>query len=322
MSDPLHIISLGAGVQSSTMALMAEAGEITPKPIAAIFSDTEAEPAKVYEWLNWLETRLSFPVIRVTNGSLAVDALTVRQRKDGNGSWVPSGVPHYSINVDGSHGHGPRQCTEDFKLNPIIRQQRAMVEDRLKPWKKQHKEALSELAVYERLLRIWRREKKKKTGDEGNRPMRPLHAWSECQSDPLVIAMIGISLDEASRMKPALRPWIVNRYPLVDAGIKRRDCLQWMTARGFPTPPRSACVFCPYHSDAEWQRLKTEEPEDFARAVQFEKDYQDAKAKTVSKKGFVPFLHSKRVPLDSIEFDPHVGQTELFQNDCLGMCGV
>ncbi len=39
----VHTISLGAGVQSSTMALMAAAGEITPMPAAAIFADTQAE---------------------------------------------------------------------------------------------------------------------------------------------------------------------------------------------------------------------------------------------------------------------------------------
>ena len=31
-----HIISLGAGVQSSTMALMAACGELMPMPVAAI----------------------------------------------------------------------------------------------------------------------------------------------------------------------------------------------------------------------------------------------------------------------------------------------
>ena len=40
----LNIISLGAGVQSSTMALMATYGEITPMPDAAIFADTQWEP--------------------------------------------------------------------------------------------------------------------------------------------------------------------------------------------------------------------------------------------------------------------------------------
>ena len=47
MSEPIHILSLGAGVQSSTLALMAAAGEVTPMPVAAIFADTHAESALV-----------------------------------------------------------------------------------------------------------------------------------------------------------------------------------------------------------------------------------------------------------------------------------
>ena len=41
----LRIISLGAGVQSTTMALMASHGEIGPMPDCAIFADTGSEPA-------------------------------------------------------------------------------------------------------------------------------------------------------------------------------------------------------------------------------------------------------------------------------------
>ena len=44
MNEPIHIITLGAGVQSSTMALMAAHGEITPMPKCAIFADTQDEP--------------------------------------------------------------------------------------------------------------------------------------------------------------------------------------------------------------------------------------------------------------------------------------
>ena len=36
----LEVISLGAGVQSTTMALMAAHGEIEPMPDLAIFTDT------------------------------------------------------------------------------------------------------------------------------------------------------------------------------------------------------------------------------------------------------------------------------------------
>jgi len=66
MSGPkLTVVSLGAGVQSSTMALMAARGEITPMPDCAIFADTQAEPKHVYDWLDWIETQLPFPVYRV-----------------------------------------------------------------------------------------------------------------------------------------------------------------------------------------------------------------------------------------------------------------
>ena len=82
-SEPIHILSLGAGVQSSTLALMAACGEVTPMPLAAIFADTQAEPDSVYRWLDWLEKQLPFPVHRVTAGSLEADVLKPRITKDG-----------------------------------------------------------------------------------------------------------------------------------------------------------------------------------------------------------------------------------------------
>lgn len=272
--SPVHIISLGAGVQSSTMALMAACGELTPMPAAAIFADTKAEPASVYNWLDWLETQLPFPVYRVTQGEgLAKDALRVRERKDKMGSWVPSGVPHYSINEDGSNGHGPRQCTAHFKITPIMREARRLM---------------------------------KQAGAKK------------------IVQWIGISLDEVHRMKPSRVKYASNIWPLVDRAMKRHDCLLWMQKHGFPKPPRSACSFCPYHSDTEWRRLRDEEPEAFAAAVQFEREYQAAKAKTVRRTGFVPFLHASRVNLDQVDFrtDEDHGQQVLFGNECEGMCGV
>jgi 3'-phosphoadenosine 5'-phosphosulfate sulfotransferase (PAPS reductase)/FAD synthetase len=50
----LTVISLGAGVQSSTMALMAADGEL-PKPDCAIFADTGNEPKAVYTYLDFLK---------------------------------------------------------------------------------------------------------------------------------------------------------------------------------------------------------------------------------------------------------------------------
>lgn len=109
MTEPIHIISLGAGVQSSTMSLMAACGEITPMPAAAIFADTGDEPYWVYSFLDILEKSLPFKIIRVMShhGTLLKNIL-----KDGH-----SQIPCYRLG-----GMGKRQCTTDWKLRPIRKQ--------------------------------------------------------------------------------------------------------------------------------------------------------------------------------------------------------
>jgi hypothetical protein len=56
---PRHtILSLGAGVQSTTLALLAARGELA-LPEAAIFADTGWEPLAVYQNLEWLRGQLA-----------------------------------------------------------------------------------------------------------------------------------------------------------------------------------------------------------------------------------------------------------------------
>ena len=64
----LTVISLGGGVQSSVMALMANEGAFDRIPDCAIFADTRWEPPSIYEHLTWLKDRLSFPLYVVDNG--------------------------------------------------------------------------------------------------------------------------------------------------------------------------------------------------------------------------------------------------------------
>lgn len=107
----LNILSLGAGVQSSTMALMAAYGDIKPMPDCAIFADTGWEPKAIYEWLQWLEDQLPFPVYRVSAGSL-VDDLTTKKN-----NYMP--IPFYLQDDAGNKSIGRRQCTREYKIAPI-----------------------------------------------------------------------------------------------------------------------------------------------------------------------------------------------------------
>ena len=66
----------------------------------------------------------------------------------------------------------------------------------------------------------------------------------------------GISLDEWSRMRDSDVKYIRNVYPLVDRRMTRLDCIQWLQKHNLDVPPKSACVFCPFHKMSEWHSLK------------------------------------------------------------------
>lgn len=137
----------------------------------------------------------------------------------------------------------------------------------------------------------------------------------------VAISWIGISKDEMTRMKASLFPYVENRWPLIEKGMTRMDCLKWMEDNGYPKPPRSACSYCPYHSNKEWQRIKTEEPEHFEEAVIFEKEAQKYADGCEVIKG-KPFLHASLKPLGEIEFQDKKNQFEFsWMDECEGMCG-
>ena len=115
----MNIISLGAGVQSTTMALMAAHGEITPMPDAAVFADVGDEPEAVYANLRWLSSGvLPFPVHvtrekgRLSERILAGDKLA---------------RPPLFVRTKRGVGMLGRQCTRNFKLRPIRREVRRLL---------------------------------------------------------------------------------------------------------------------------------------------------------------------------------------------------
>ncbi len=124
MTEPIHLISLGAGVQSSTMALMAACGELTPMPTAAIFADTQAEPQEVYDWLDWLESQLPFPVYRVTKGNIAVDSLRYNRSRVTGLTHSAVNIPLWTKTGDDIGQIGLRNCTREYKIKPIMRKSR------------------------------------------------------------------------------------------------------------------------------------------------------------------------------------------------------
>lgn len=151
---------------------------------------------------------------------------------------------------------------------------------------------------------------------------------------PAVEMWIGISTDEASRMKPSSKPWIVNRWPLIEKGMSRWDCYNWLERHGYPVvrpeeatadrpqwPPKSACYFCPYHDKTAWRNMKDKDPVSWAKAVEF-----DAAIRSGFEGGNGEvFLHRSLKPLSEVDLTTveDEGQTNMFIDQCEeGMCGV
>lgn len=255
----LRVLSLGAGVQSSTLLLLSLRGELPPLD-AAIFADTQYEPAAVYDHLDWLEERTraaGVPLLYVTRGNIKTDALKsqVRGRKTDGVRWAS--MPFFVDSGRSDHGMIRRQCTREYKLDPI----RAAVRQ------------LAGLAPGE---------------VAGNKVH--VEQW------------VGISADEIHRLRQSRDYWITLRYPLVfdrTPAWSRADCVAWLK-REFPDHrvPRSACIACPFHSNAEWRAMRECDPDSWQDAIQFDA----AIRKLRGMRGDV-YLHGSLKPLSEAPID-------------------
>jgi len=272
-----RVLSLGAGVQSSTLALMIHKGEI-PMVDCAIFADTQAEPPKVYEWLEFIKKIVSYPVHIVTWRNLEQDVLDASK-----GEYQAFTIPFYTKNKDtGQKGMLMRQCTADYKIKPVTKK-------------------IRELLGYKKGERVDLKKVK-------------------------VEMLMGISTDEIRRMRMNRLRYIDNQYPLInDFGMSRQDCIAWMKDKNYPMPTKSACYFCPFHSQSTWKDIKENDPELFKQAVEMDKKIRNQeKYKIKNKFKDDLYLHRSCEPLDkALEDDGQLDIFDGFGSICdEGMCGV
>lgn len=109
----LRALSLGAGVQSTTLLLLAIEGVIPAFDIA-LFADPGWEGARTYRHLAALTqhaARAGIEVGRVSAGDIRRDALDPAHR------FVS--LPLFTLGPNGERGMARRQCTNESKLKPL-----------------------------------------------------------------------------------------------------------------------------------------------------------------------------------------------------------
>lgn len=251
----------------------------------AIFADTQEEPGPVYEHLQWMQSLNGPPILVRTKAKLGDDLM--HGRNSAGGSFTS--IPAYTSLHDGSpRGRTRRQCSNEYKV-----------------------------VVIERAIR---------------RDVLGLKPRQRIPKGVTVHQYFGISLDEKSR---ATRLWEryhidhamigVPHFPLIDKQFSRANCLDWLAGRVPHQVPRSACTFCPFHNDAEWQHLKDGGGADWDRIVQIDRALRTPGVivnRTLEEK---LYLHTACKPIDEIDFKPRVNRKEMqlgFGVECEGVCGV
>lgn len=258
-----RFLSLGWGVQSTALLMLAEEGKIEPFD-AAFHADTMIEGEEVYAWRDRVAPRCKTPIVTSSYGDLGQDVL------DGlkNGTRFAN-MPLWTLGKEGKPAPIQRQCTPDYKIMEVRRSMRKFL-------------------GYSPTDRIKER----------------------------IELVIGFSIEEKERMAESEVNYIVNDFPLIyDLWWTRKNCSDYLGSIGLPNAPKSACYVCPFKSNAEWRRLRDHWPEEWQKAIAFDR----AIRKHPGMRGDL-YLHRDLMPLDQADLEND--QFEMSFNCGAGGCGL
>lgn len=275
MREPdLRLLSLGAGVQSTVLTLMAADGTL-PGLDGAIFADTRWEPRKVYAQVDRAAAVLAeagIPLYRVSNGNLRDDTIDPAHRF--------ASVPYFVLNpphrVQVPAEVGPCSCRnapagwqaaagDDVPLPGFAPPPAAADPDcgtcsgsgtvvvrwDDRPATRAEREGMGRRQCTSEY----------KLAPIGRKVRELLGAaapdYRRVPKGRLAEQWIGFSTDEIIRISDNNSvSYIRKRYPLLELGMSRKDCKRWLQDRGWGDTAKSACVGCPFHGNAQWRALR------------------------------------------------------------------
>ena len=285
-----HVLSMGAGVQSTALLLMS-CKKLLPPLDVAVFADVGFEPQKVMDHLEWCKDYASkygikVETVKLTETGLREDTLNALTNEDGG---RVAGMPFFTSTVEGkTDGITMRQCTSDYKIKPIRKYMREEILG-LKPRQRAPKEV-----VIKQWMGI--------SFDEATRAKPSNEKWVE-NVFPFLDWGLSAPLGKTWRRYQIIN-WLEETFPDIKV-------------------PRSSCIACPFHSNEEWRKI-AENPEEWEMACQVDEMIRIDKRKKKTKMTQFLYVHRSGKPLREVDLrsEEEKGQGSLWDNECEGMCGM
>lgn len=284
-----HILNLGAGVQSTALYLMSLRREFNvPLFDYAIFADTGEEPEDVLHHVEWLRSLKGPEILTRSAGGRLGDDLIAGGSRRSRGTKGFASIPAYTKSrTTGDVGLTRRQCTKEYKTEVI------------------------EKCVRQDIFGL--KSKERIAGRFFS------HTY------------LGLSAEETRRVKNNLaifekmKRWQKVHFPLWQMGWHRHMIQTWLRDKVPHETPRSACTFCPFHDNAEWQRIKAS-PVDWERACHVDDMLRKGARAAQDMRGEL-FVHRSCVPLRDANLKTDESETHqlalsgVWATDCTGFCG-
>lgn len=227
----MKILSCGAGMQSTALALMScenvkSPGKYPMVPVYDLvcFCDLGKEPPWVMKQVNFVKQVCENAGIKfeILKSPLYEDYL-----KNFGHQRVVS-VPFWTVNEDGKKGKMLRNCTLEYKINLIQK----YVRWEILGYKKGQRTKPEDMKIHE------------------------MH--------------IGFSYEERRRCRENPHKMFYNVFPLVDMKLERKDNYAYIKDVWGLETKASACTFCPFHRNYFFQYLKTNAKQEYRDLVAFD----------------------------------------------------
>lgn len=329
---PFHTLSWGLGLQSTAMIAKILAKEL-PRPDCIIFADPKWEVEGSYDTLDYMKPlidKAGIPLHIVSAGNIREEGITSGRTE----------LPYF-VNAS-------RYETIEGKMKLLVSDTRRAWYKAKKQQERGNVQVLfpeAELSLEETIHHACT-EFGKKVRDgvikSGWMQMDTSQIGRQCTKKYKIQAVmkflrknynvslkkqtgqwLGITTDEWTRMTTSEIKASVLMYPLIDLGMSRDDCEDYLNEQGLPIPPKSTCKSCPYHSDKTWRELSDADIDDCA-------DFEEGVIQMIANDPILKYLpyfangarvHPSMVPIGERPFEKETGEVEEDGTPCMGNSG-